>query len=48
MQDLGENSCVRIIFRKDGIAGKGTFGLVQKVKILKITNVDAGSAENSG
>ena len=48
LQDLGENSCVRIIFRKDGIAGKGTFGLVQKVKILKITSVDSDSTENSG
>ena len=37
---------VRIVFRKDGIAGKGTFGVVQKVKILKITNVD--TASNTG
>ena len=37
---------VRIVFRKDGIAGKGTFGVVQKVKILKITNVD--TAPNTG
>jgi len=46
-EELSENCCVRIIFRKDGIAGKGTFGLVQKVKILKITNVDSDSMETS-
>ena len=42
-QGKQEVGSVRIVFRKDGIAGKGTFGVVQKVKILKITNVDAAS-----
>lgn len=31
---------VRIVFRKDGIAGKGTFGIVQRVKILNISEID--------
>jgi len=42
-QGKQEVGSVRIVFRKDGIAGKGTFGVVQKVKILKITNVDTAS-----
>ena len=45
-QGKQEVGSVRIVFRKDGIAGKGTFGVVQKVKILKITNVD--TASNTG
>ena len=33
---------VRIVFRKDGIAGKGTFGIVQRVKVLNISEIDPG------
>ena len=34
---------VRIVFRKDGIAGKGTFGIVQRVKLLNISDIDPGA-----
>ena len=38
---------VRLIFRRDGLTGKGTFGLVQKVKILKVTDVKDGNPLDS-
>ena len=36
---------VRLVFRKDGLTGKGTFGLVQRVRILKVNNVNESSVK---
>jgi len=37
---------VRLVFRKDGLTGKGTFGLVQRVRILKVNNVNESSVKD--
>ena len=38
---------VRLVFRKDGLTGKGTFGLVQRVRILKVNNVNESPVEGN-
>ena len=40
---------VRLVLRKDGLTGKGTFGLVQRVRVLRVKDErEPGSASLSG
>ena len=40
---------MRLVLRKDGLTGKGTFGLVQRVRVLRVKDErEPGSASLSG
>jgi len=41
---LSDFTSVRIVFKKEGLAGKGTFGVVQIVRILKVTPAESDEA----
>lgn len=38
---LSDINSVRITFKKEGLAGKGTFGVVQIVRLLKVTSAES-------